>query len=57
MPVEIAGFAQAFARCLEFKNVDPLELEHVLAEADEPLEMIVYRVVCRTTCNPVRYSV
>ena len=41
MSVEIAGFAQDFARCFEFKNVDPLELEHVLAEADEPLEIMV----------------
>ena len=41
MPVEIAGFAQAFARCSEFENVDPWELEHVLAESNEPLEMMV----------------
>ena len=41
MSVEIAGFAQDFARCFEFENVDPLELEHVLAEADEPLNMMV----------------
>ena len=40
MPVEIAGFAQAFARCSEFEDVDPLDLEHVLAEAGEPLEMM-----------------
>ena len=39
MPVEIAGFAQALARCLAFESVDPLELEDVLAEATEPLEM------------------
>ena len=39
MPVEIAGFAQALARCLDFESVDPPELEDVLAEATEPLEM------------------
>ena len=39
MPVEIAGFAQALARCLAFESVDPLELEDVLADATEPLEM------------------
>ena len=39
MPVEIAGFAQALARCLDFETVDPPELEDVLADATEPLEM------------------
>ena len=39
MPVEIAGFAQALARCLDFDNVEPTELEDVLAKATEPLEM------------------
>ena len=41
MPVEIAGFAQSFSRCLEFENVNPSKLERVLAEVDEPLEMMV----------------
>ena len=40
MPVEIAGFAQDFARCREFQNVDPPDVEHVLSEASEPLEMM-----------------
>ena len=39
MPVEIAGFAQALARCPDFQSVEPPELEGVLAEATEPLEM------------------
>ena len=39
MPVEIAGFAQALARCLDFKTVEPPELEDVLEDATEPLEM------------------
>ena len=39
MPVEIAGFAQALARCLDFETVEPPELEDVLADATEPLEM------------------
>lgn len=40
MAVEIAGFAQALARCRDFDRVDPLELEEVLANASEPLEMM-----------------
>ena len=40
MPVEIAGFAQSFSRCREFENVNPSKLECVLAEVDEPLEMM-----------------
>ena len=39
MPVEIAGFAQALARCLAFESVEPTELEDALADAKEPLEM------------------
>lgn len=39
MAVEIAGFAQALARCLHFNSADPAELEGVLSEAAEPLEM------------------
>ena len=39
MPIEIAGFAQALARCLDFETVEPPELEDVLADATEPLEM------------------
>ena len=39
MPVEIAGFAQALARCLDFETVEPPELEEVLADATERLEM------------------
>ena len=39
MPIEIAGFAQSLARCLDFETVEPPELEKVLAEATEPLEM------------------
>jgi len=39
MPVEIAGFAQALARCLDFDSVEPPELEEVLSEASEPFEM------------------
>ncbi len=39
MPVEVAGFAQALARCLDFESVEPAELEDALAEATEPLEM------------------
>ena len=39
MPVEIAGFAQALARCLDFETVEPPELEDALADATEPLEM------------------
>ena len=39
MPVEIAGFAQSLARCLDFESVEPQELEDALEEATEPLEM------------------
>ena len=39
MPIEIAGFAQALARCLDFETVEPPELEDVLTDATEPLEM------------------
>ena len=39
MPVEIAGFAQSLARCLDFESVEPQELEDALAEATEPLAM------------------
>ena len=39
MPVEIAGFAQALARCLDFESVDPAELEDTLTYATEPLDM------------------
>ena len=39
MPVEITGFAQSLARCLDFETVEPPELEDVLADATEPLEM------------------
>ncbi len=39
MAVEIAGFAQALARCLDFGSSEPAELESVLSEASEPLEM------------------
>ncbi len=38
MPVEIAGFAQALARCQVFEFVDPLELENALAAGREPLD-------------------
>ena len=34
MPVEIAGFAQTLARCLDFETVEPPELEEVLADAN-----------------------
>ena len=57
MPVEIAGFAQSFSRCLEFENVNPSTLEHVLAEVDEPLEMMFIEPLRRTTRHPVRCSV
>ncbi|MEZ4503106.1 MAG: hypothetical protein R3C39_10815 [Dehalococcoidia bacterium] len=39
MPVEIAGFAQALARCLDFDSVEPAELEEALSEASELFEM------------------
>ena len=39
MPVEIGGFAQALARCMDFDTVEPPELEAVLTEATAALEM------------------
>ena len=39
MPVEIVGFAQALARCLDFDTVEPADLERVLSDAAEPLEL------------------
>lgn len=39
MPVEIAGFAQSLARCMDFDSVEPPELEKALSNAGEPLEM------------------
>ena len=39
MAVEIAGFAEALARCLHFSSAEPAELESVLSNATEPLEM------------------
>ena len=39
MPVEIAGFAQALARCPDFQTVEPPELEDALTEATDPLAM------------------
>ena len=41
MPVEIAGFAQSLARCLDFDSVDPGELEDALAGAGAPLTLSV----------------
>ena len=40
MAIEIAGFAQALARCLVFESVDASELEDVLSRGQEPLEML-----------------
>ena len=39
MAVEIAGFAQALARCLHFSSAEPAEIESVLSAAAEPLQM------------------
>ena len=39
MAIEIAGFAQALARCQAFESVDAGELENVLSKGPEPLEM------------------
>ena len=39
MPIEMSGFAQALARCVDFDTVEPPELEVVLTEANEILEM------------------
>ena len=40
MAIEIAGFAQALARCQAFESVDAGELENVLSTGHEPLEML-----------------
>ena len=40
MAIEIAGFAQALARCQVFDSVDAAELEDVLSAGQEPLEML-----------------
>ena len=40
MAIEIAGFAQALARCQVFESVDACELENVLSAGQEPLEML-----------------
>ena len=40
MAIEIAGFAQALARCQVFESVDVGELENVLSTGQEPLEML-----------------
>ena len=39
MAVEISGFAQALARCLDFESVEPADLEQALAASAGPLEM------------------
>lgn len=39
MPVQIAGFAEALGRCLDFRGIEPQTLESALGEANEPLEM------------------
>ena len=39
MSVRIAGFAQSLIQCMDFGDVDPLELEKVLATATAPLTM------------------
>ena len=39
MAIEIAGFAEALARCQVFESVDVGELENVLSSGQEPLEM------------------
>ena len=39
MPVEIVGFAQALARCLDFDAVEPSDLEEVISDGAEPLEL------------------
>ena len=39
MPVEIVGFAQALARCLDFEAVEPADLERALSDGAEPLEL------------------
>ncbi len=40
MAIEIAGFAQALARCQAFEAVDAGELENALSTGQEPLEML-----------------
>ena len=40
MAIEIAGFAQALARCQAFESVDAGQLENVLSTGQEPLEML-----------------
>ena len=40
MAIEIAGFAQALARCQAFESVDAGELEDVLSSSEEPLKML-----------------
>jgi CRP-like cAMP-binding protein len=40
MTIEIAGFAQALARCQAFESVDAHELEDVLSIGQEPLRML-----------------
>ena len=39
MAIEIAGFAQALARCQAFQSIDVGELENVLSYGEQPLEM------------------
>ena len=39
MPVEISGFAQALARCMDFDSVEPSDLEEALAQAGQPLQL------------------
>ncbi len=40
MAIEIAGFAQALARCQAFQSVDAVELEDALSRGQEPLELL-----------------
>ena len=39
MTIQVSGFAETLARCLDFEGVAPEELEAALAEAALPLEM------------------
>lgn len=39
MSIKIAGFAQSLVQCSDFHNVNPSELEKILATATEPLTM------------------
>ena len=39
MTIQVSGFAETLARCLDFEGVAPEELESALAEAALPLEM------------------